>query len=213
MTSTRLVASPVNEAARLSDLPKNRSTTLSMRFTTSDENLSPVVDTMNGSLIFGRSRLNKPVSDYANDERVKLTVGDPHSGIYISNRVDLKTPATSIKVLISSDRKTSADFRALFKLFRPDSEGIEQSYELFPGFDNLTDTDGDGFGDEVIDGSKNSGRADSKVPANTSGEFVDYQFTVDNLTEFTGFQIKIVFNGTNEAESPKFKDLRVIALA
>ena len=84
---------------------------------------------------------------------------------------------------------------------------------MFPGFDNLTDTDGDGFGDEVIDGSKNSGRADSKVPANTSGEFVDYQFTADNLTEFTGFQIKIVFNGTNEAESPKFKDLRVIALA
>ena len=213
LTSTRLVASPVNETARLSDLPKNRSTTLSMRFTTDDENLSPVVDTMNGSLIFGRSRLNKPVSDYANDERVKLTVGDPHSGIYISNRVDLKTPATSIKVLISSDRKTSADFRTLYKLFRPDSEGIEQSYELFPGFDNLTDTDGDGFGDEVIDGSKNSGRADSKVPANTSGEFVDYQFTADNLTEFTGFQIKIVFNGTNEAESPKFKDLRVIALA
>ena len=200
LTSTRLVASPVNETARLSDLPKNRSTTLSMRFTTSDENLSPVVDTMNGSLIFGRSRLNNPVSDYANDERVKQNVGDPHSGIYISNRVDLKTPATSIKVLISSDRKTSADFRTLYKLFRPDSEGIEQSYELFPGFDNLTDTDGDGFGDVVIDGSKNSGRADSKVPANTSGEFVDYQFTVDNLTEFTGFQIKIVFNGTNEAE-------------
>ena len=213
LTSTRLVASPVNETARLSDLPKNRSTTLSMRFTTDDENLSPVVDTMNGSLIFGRSRLNKPVSDYANDERVKLIVGDPHSGIYISNRVDLKTPATSIKVLISSDRKTSADFRTLYKLFRPDSEGIEQSYELFPGFDNLTDTDGDGFGDLVIDGSKNSGRADSKVPANTSGEFVDYQFTIDNLTEFTGFQIKIVFNGTNEAEAPKFKDLRVIALA
>ena len=87
-------------------------------------------------------------------------------------------------------------------------------YNMYnPGFDNLTDTDGDGFGDEVIDGSKNSGRADSKVPASTSGEFVDYQFTADNLTEFTGFQIKIVFNGTNEAEAPKFKDLRVIALA
>ena len=213
LTSTRLVASPVNETARLTDLPKNRSTTLSMRFTTTDENLSPVVDTMNGSLIFGRSRLNKPVSDYANDERVNLNVGDPHSGIYISNRVDLKQPATSIKVLISSDRKTSADFRTLYKLFRPDSEGIEQSYELFPGFDNLTDTDGDGFGDLVVDASKNTGRADSKVPASTSGEFIDYQFTADDLTEFTGFQIKIVFNGTNEAEAPKFKDLRVIALA
>ena len=49
--------------------------------------------------------------------------------------------------------------------------------------------------------------ADSKVPASTSGEFVDYQFTADNLTEFTGFQIKIVFNGTNEAEALSLKIL------
>ena len=77
-------------------------------------------------LYYGRNRLNKPVTDYVNDERVILNVGDPHSAVYISNRVDLKQPATSIKVLISSDRKTSADFSALFKIFRPDSEGIEQ---------------------------------------------------------------------------------------
>ena len=89
----------------------------------------------------------------------------------------------------------------------------EQSYELFPGFDNLRDTTGDGFGDEVISVAGSSGRPDAKVPSSTGGEFLEYQFTADNLTEFTGFVIKVVFSGTNEAEAPRFSDLRAIALA
>ena len=44
-------------------------------------------------------------------------------------------------------------------------------------------------------------------------EFKEYQFSVDDLESFTGFKIKIVSSGTNEAESTRFKDLRVIALA
>ena len=212
LATTRIVASSQNEAVRVSGLPKNRTSTVSMRFTTEDENLSPAVDTMNGTVIYVRNRLNKPVSDYVNDDRVKLN-NDPHAAVYISNRVNLKQPATSLKVLVSSDRRNSADFRTLFKLFRQDSEGIEQSFNLFPGFDNLTDTDGDGFGDLVVDASKNSGRPDALTPASVDGEFVEYVFSVDDLAEFTGFQIKIDINGTNEAEAPKFKDLRVIALA
>ena len=82
-----------------------------------------------------------------------------------------------------------------------------------PGFDNLNDTDGDGFGDQVIDSSKNTGRPDAFVSGSAEGEFKDYQFTADNLEEFTGFRIKIVFSGTNEALAPRLKDLRVIALA
>ena len=84
---------------------------------------------------------------------------------------------------------------------------------MFPGFDNLLDTDGDGFGDEVINAARNSGRPDAKVGSSTGGEFLEYQFTADNLSEFTGFVIKVVFSGTNEAEAPKLKDLRAIALA
>ena len=36
---------------------------------------------------------------------------------------------------------------------------------------------------------------------------------VDNLEEFIGYKIKIVFSGTNEAKAPRLKDLRTIALA
>jgi hypothetical protein len=43
--------------------------------------------------------------------------------------------------------KKVRDFRVLYKLFKPDSSGVDQSYILFPGYTNLTDTDGDGYGD------------------------------------------------------------------
>ena len=184
-----------------------------MNLSTEDENLSPAIDTMNGTVIYVRNRLNKPVVNYTTDNRVHTNNNDPHAAVYISNRVNIKQPATSIKLLVSSDRRDSADFRALFKIFRPDSEGVTPTFDLFPGFDNLKDTDGDGFGDDVIDLSKNSGRPDALTPASVNGEFVEYVFTVDNLSEFTGFQIKIQMSGSNEAEAPKFKDLRVIALA
>ena len=157
--------------------------------------------------------MNNPVSDYATDQRVKLNYNDPHSGVYISNRVDLKNPATSLQVVLSALRNESSDFRVLYKLFSNEVSAGEQSYELFPGFDNLRDTTGDGFGDQVISAARNNGRPDAKVPSSTDGEFLEYQFTADNLTEFTGFVIKVVFSGTNEAEAPRLGDLRAIALA
>ena len=213
LSSPRLVASPLNENAYLSDLPLNRSNTLSIRLLSGDRNLSPIVDTMNSSIVYIRNRLNKPIDNYANDVRVKLNSNDPHAGVYISNRVDLKNPATSLQVIISAQRAESADFRVLYKIFNTEVSEAEQSYELFPGFDNLRDTTGDGFGDEVISVAGSSGRPDAKVPSSTGGEFLEYQFTADNLTEFTGFVIKVVFSGTNEAEAPRFSDLRAIALA
>ena len=98
-------------------------------------------------------------------------------------------------------------------MFRTDSGETEQAYELFPGYDNLRDTDGDGFGDDIIDVTRNSGLPDAFVGASKDGEFNEYQFSVDDIDEFTGFRIKIVFSGSDEANPPKLQDLRVLALA
>ena len=106
------------------------------------------------TMIYGRNRLNNPISDYTVDGRVNLNREDPHSSVYVTNKVDLAQPATSLKVLVSSYRHASADFRVLYQLFRTDSGGIETTYQLFPGYNNLKDTDGDGFGDEVIDNTQ-----------------------------------------------------------
>ena len=214
LTTPRIVASERNESTRLTTLPKSKSLTVGLTLNSTDTNLSPMINVVNGSaIILGRNRLNNPITDYAFDGRVNLEEDDPHSSTYISNKVSLKQPATSLKVLVGSYRHSSADFRVLYKLSRTDSSGVEQAFELFPGFDNLRDTDGDGLGDDIINSVNNSGRPDGFVASSAEGEFKEYQFSIDELEQFTGFQIKIVMSGTNEARSPRFRDLRVIALA
>ena len=209
----RLLCSGINETERLTDLPLNRSVTLGITLISANSNLSPVIDVQNGVIIYQRSRLNRPILDYVKDGRSQAPSGDPHSAVYISNQINLKNPATSLKVLLSAFRDASADFRMFYQLIRADGTETDLVYNPFPGFDNLEDTDGDGFGDEVIDPSKNSGRPDAFVTPSVEDEFKEYQFSIDNLEEFIGYKIKIVMSGTNEAKSPRFKDLRTIALA
>ena len=210
LSSPRLLCSKVNEDARLSGLPRNKSVTLLTRFSTTDPNLSPVLDTMNGAFRFLRNRLNSPISDYTVDSRSNNISDDPHLACYISQKVNLQQASTSLKVLVAAYRHPSADFRVLYRLFKTDSSEVEQSYELFPGFDNLKDV---GIDKIIVDPKLNSGRPDVSVPASKEDEFRQYEFSIDNLDEFVGFQIKIVISGTNEAYPPRFKDLRVIALA
>ena len=214
LETTRLVASEINETNRLTTLPKNKSFTLQVLMnSSSNSNLSPAIDVSNASIVVRRNALNNPVSDYASNGDVNGVENDPHMSTYVSNIVRLKQPATSLKVLLSAYRHSSADFRVLYQLFRADSNEVEQTYELFPGYDNLKDTDNDGYGDSVIDSKSNNGRPDAFVRSSNEGEFLDYQFSADDLEQFNGFRIKIVMSGTNEAKSPRFKDLRTIALA
>jgi hypothetical protein len=213
LKTPRLICSEINEISRLTTIPKNKSMTFRIRFSSDDPNLSPVLDTQSSMFIFGRNRVNNPISDYTKDGRVNLTTGDPHSSVYISNRINLRQPATSLKVLIAAYRPPSADFRVLYQLFKSDSSEVDQSFILFPGYDNLRDTNGDGYGDQIIDPTLNNGRPDAFVRSSRENEFLEYQFTADNLGQFNGFAIKIVMSSTNESNVPKFKDLRVVALA
>jgi len=143
------------------------------------------------TFVFGRNRLNNPVSNYENDLRIHSVSEDPHASAYLSNTVNLQQPAESLKVILTAYRNSSSDFRVLYKLTRSDSSEIDQTYELF-------NTDG---------------TSDVRVRASEDGEYLEYEFTADNLPQFTGFAIKIVMSGTNEAYSTKFRDLRAIALA
>ena len=77
----------------------------------------------------------------------------------------------------------------------------------------MIDTDGDGFGDDIIDVANNDGRADAFVPPNNFDEFSEYQFSINDLEQFSGFTIKIVMISTNESAPVRLKDFRAIALA
>ena len=209
----RLVASRVNETARLTTLPLNKSLTLKVDFSTEDPNLSPVMDIQNATFVLGRNRSNNPISDYVLDSRSNKINGDPHGAVFVTQIISLAQPATSLRVLVAANRQPEADFRVFYRLFKADSSDIPQSYTAFPGYDNLIDTDGDGFGDLVIDQNKNSGRSDAFVSPDTPDSFSEYQFTANNLDQFNGFSIKIVMSSTNESSPAKLKDFRCIALA
>ena len=68
------------------------------------------------------------------------------------------------------------------------------------------------FKDFVIDPNKNDGTSDTFILASVDGEFLEYQYTADNLDLFTGYTIKIVMSGTNQAYPPRLKELRTIAI-
>ena len=218
LDSVRLIASKVNEDEYLSALPSSKSFTTVLNFTTNDENISPIVF-INGAseTELVSHRLNNPIGidNYSGDSRVNSILDDPHAAVYVSNTIELSKPATSLKVLLSAFRPASSDFRVLYSLIRADSSEIEQAFELFPGFRNITTINDDGF--TVVDTSKNDGRPDSLVTPNSSVEFSnldlkDYQFTADNLPEFIGFTIKIVMSGTDQSRPPRISDLRAIAV-
>ena len=64
---------------------------------------------------------------------------------------------------------------------------------------------------EVIDPSKNDGSSDTNISINSNTDYQEYEYTIDNLPEFTQFAIKIIFASENQSEPPLVKDLRAIA--
>ena len=214
LETPRLIASKVNEDARTTDLPRNKSFTLGVQLETQNNFVSPYINLDTANLELFSNRIDNPGLNYATDSRVNSDDTDPHSAIYVSQRVDLQQPATSLRVLLTASRPSGADFRVLYKLVRADSSEIDQSYELFPGYENLLDTNGDGFGDEVINIAANTGHPDVLVPPSlTPNDYLEYQFTADNLEQFTGYVIKVVCTTTNQSKVPTFRDIRTIALA
>ena len=100
------------------------------------------------------------------------------------------------------------------EFYGADSTGAtEPTWELFPGFSNMLDTNADGYGDVVIDTSKNNGLPNKRVRPSLEDEFLEYEYEVTDLSEFTSFQIKIVFSGTNEAKAPVLDNIRALALS
>ena len=206
-TTPRLVASKVNEDQYLTAMARNKSFTTAIKFNTTNQNVSPIIYTDIANTEFRSNLLNNPINNYPVDSRVNSPFFDPHSAIYVSNQITLDNPADSLKVILDAVRSESSSIRVLYAL------NGEEEFRLFPGYNNLDDSTGDGFGDKVVDPALNDGLSDAYVSASVgNNEYKEYQYTVDNLEEFGTYRIKIVMAGTNQAQAPKIKNLRTIAL-
>ena len=202
----RIVASKDNETAQMGSLPGQKSLTLDLQLSTDNENVSPVVDAFKSSISVSTSRINRPIENYATSSRAN-NLDDPHDNLYLTKVIRLENPATSLKVLFAAFRPPSADIRVLYRLFRADSDSIDKVFELMPGFENL---DAAGF---VISDKNNSGKPDRNVVPSLEDQFLEYEFTSDDLPAFTGFQVKVCLTSINQAQVPQLLDFRAIAVA
>jgi len=162
---------------------------------------SCVTSFSNSNTEFRSNLLSQPISDFPNDPRVNEALMDPSSTIYVSQAITLENPADSIKVMFDALRPDeSSSIRVLYSV--TDEEG-EDVFRLFPGFNNLDDG-------RVVNPMNNDGLPDFFVSAGS--EYRGYQFSMDNIGEFTSYRVKIVMTGTNQAQPPRIKNLRTIAL-
>ena len=208
LTSTRIVASRVNETSKLTSLPGNKSFTLAIDLFTSDTNVSPVIDLERVNMILTTNRIDKPITNFSTNRSIKQIGQDPHAAIYVSNTISLQNPSTSLKVLFGAYRHSSADIRVMYKTYRDDGSENQQPYVPFPGYNNFDDAG------NVVNFAQNDGNPDKIIPPSDSiSDWKDYEYTENQIPEFTKFSIKIIMAGTNQAYPPQIRDLRAIALA
>jgi len=133
--------------------------------------------------------------DFEEDTAIE---GGSSAGSYLTRPITLENPSTSLDIRIAASIRTTSSLKAFFRVTGGEvSERIEDiEYTAF---------NTDGTSDTTI--------APSESDQVLDDEFKDHKFSVSGLQEFTSFQIKFVFTGTNSCLPARIKDLRGIALA
>ena len=208
--TTNLVASGINET---NEMGGTKSLTIPVILSSDLDSLSPVIDTQRLSMVAVANQINKidsssdvfPASTY---RAMTEPDGDNNSAIYFTKKINLETPATSLRVLFDAVREPDADIKVLFKTLRVDDafDFDELSYKFFND-------------DGTVAGS--GGPDVTTRPSERREEFLEHEYTAgvtddgigSQLEEFIAFQIKIVLRSTNQSLPPLIKKLRVLALA
>jgi len=195
-SNPKLVASQINET---NELAGSKSMFLDFTMTSEVENLSPIIDLDRKTVVAFSNRLDNidsssavfPTTDYVAPTEAD---GDSNEAIYCTKKVQLETPATAIKLFHSAVRFSGAEIQVMYKILRSDdaSDFDEIGWRYF----NTT-----------------GGPDTTANESTTDDDFIEYEYTADDLDEFIAFAIKIRMQGINSSEPPRLKDLRAIALA
>ena len=201
---TRLIASPINET---NEMGGAKSLDVNFHMTSSQENLSPVVDLSRVNFVAVANRLNNIDSEsdvYPTSDYVAMTgkEGDQNAAIYMTKRVTLENPATALKVFFSGYRHSTSEIKVLYKILRTDDAS---------NFDDLAWTFFNDTGDPDVSTPSSLTTNDLREYVYTAGVTDDGIGTA--LDSFIQFSIKVVLQGTNSATPPRVKDFRALALA
>ena len=215
LTSTRMIASRINETNNTIPLSRSgsRSFNVTLTLESSNPNLSPVVDLQRMSAVLISNRIDSPISDYKQDPRVNSLFEDPTACQYVSRENTLANSASSIKVLLDAHINEFSEIRAYYAISA--TPNFDPIFEPFPGYKNLNDLG------QVISSAESDGLPDRFIPKADAGAgfksneltYREYEFNMDELPPFKYYRIKFVLTSTNQTYVPRVSNLRVITLA
>ena len=171
----------------------NKSAEVSLNLTTDDTGLSPVIDMQRASLTLIQNLIDNqfgvPSINFATENTAS---GGSEASKHITKVVTLEEPAVGLKIFLGANRPDSTDFEVYFRTANQDEDITLVNFTLL-----------------------------QEEGTNPSDEnplvFRDYEYLAGgqggDLPAFTKFQVKIVMRSTNQAKSPMFQDLRIIALS
>ena len=207
---TKLVASGINET---NEMAGAKSLSIPLTMSSDIDALSPALDLQRASMIAVANQVNQidsssdvyPTSIY---KSMTQPDGDNHSAIYLTKKIDLENPATSLRVILDAVRSPESSIKILFKTLRVDDE-FDFAEMGFKFFNDDGTVSGSGLPDVTT------------RPSESRREYLEHEYTAgvtddgigSPLEEFISFQIKIVMRTTNQALPPLLRQLRVLALA
>jgi len=175
-----------------------KSLDVAVNMATIDSNVSPMIDMQRVSMSAISYVIDRQDSSATSGFNVPLSfvnettpTGGSSASRHITKPVTLSQDAVGIKILLTANRPSAADFEIYYRVAAGDEVLTDKSWVIVPEQTNN--------------------------PSDESGfVFRQYEYLIGgqagNLAAFTQMQFKIVLRTTNAARVPTIKDLRVIAL-
>jgi len=194
-----------NREREIAEMASAKSANIRLTLTTGDSDLSPIVDMQRASMWLIHNMIDYQDSAGSSGVLVDLNrnnpinyadESDPNGGSHFSKHivktVVLEQKAVGVKILLSANRPSQADFDVYYKVGAEADNFDAISWSLIAAEENL-------------------------VSDENPFTYRDYTYLVGSTgglsTPFDKFTIKIVMKSRSSAKIPTFKDLRVIAMA
>lgn len=202
-----VIASKINEDNEMSG---EKSVMITSTLSSTNENLSPILDTDRMSLITisnKTSNINSLSDIGALSTYVPSTepIGDNNISIYMTKKVSLSKNAKSIKVLLTAAVQSGSEIEIYYKIANPslttqfdDEAWVRLKHILVSGLPWTSTT----IEDQVI-----------PVKSKDESDFKEYEYMVDGLGDFQTFAIKIVMKTDSSSKVPLLRNMRAIAMA
>ena len=130
---------------------------------------------------------------------------------YVTKEISIDNPANGINVILSAALQEIDDVTVMYKTKRS-SEQIffkDINWVYFNPIPTYSDKKNIS-GAPDVEVTPTSGTGFSPTTESQS-DFKEYQYSIDNLKEFSSFAIKIIMKSRNPALPPRIRDLRAIA--